>query len=191
MTWKRNLPLSSDMGGIWEHQIRSARAISNSLLKLHGRSLSVESSQTLLVEVEVIINSRPLTTDGLNNVSSVAPLSPVKLLTMKSKVQMPLPCHITSPDRYSRKPWRRAQHLSKEFWNQWRKEVLLTLQNCGNWNKQHRNCKVGDVALLKEEAERNRWPIVKILAKSDNSIHYLERPVNKMVTLVENEDGNN
>ena len=103
---------------------------------------------------------------------------------------MPPPCHITSPDRYCKKRWRRAQHLSKEFWNQWGKEVLLTLQNCGNWNKQHRNCKVGDVALLKEETERNRRPIVKILAKSDNSIHYLERPVNKMVALVENEDGN-
>ena len=27
--------------------------------------------------------------------------------------------------------------------------------------------------------------------KSDNSIHYLERPVNKLVVLVENEDGKN
>ena len=36
---------------------------------------------------------------------------------------------------------------------------------------------------------------VKILVgaanKSDNSIRYLERPVNKLVVLVENEDGDN
>ena len=86
--------------------------------------------------------------------------------------------------------------------------MLLTLQNRGKWNKQQRNCKVGDVVLLKEDAERNQWPMAKIVAvnsaakedvcsvkipvgasnKSDNSIRYLERPVNKLVVLVENEN---
>ena len=106
---------------------------------------------------------------------------------------------------------RRVQHLSNEFWNQWRKEVLLTLQNCEKGNNQGRNYKIGDAVLLKEDSERNRWPIAKIVAvnsdakedvcsvriqvgaadKSDNLIHYLERPVNKLVVLVENEDGHN
>ena len=211
MIWKRNPPLSSNMGGVWERQIWSARAILNSLLKTHGSSLSDESLQTLLVEVEAIINSRPLTTDVLSDVTSLAPLSPVNLLTMKSKVVMPPPGHFTSPDRYCRKQWRRVQHLLNEFWNRWRKEVLLTLQNRGKWNKQQRNCKVGDVVLLKEDAEHNQWPMAKIVAvnsdakgdvhsikilvgaanKSDNSIRYLERPVNKLVVLVENEDDDN
>ena len=89
--------------------------------------------------------------------------------------------------------------------------MLLTLQNRGKWNKQQRNCKVGDVVLLKEDAEWNRWSMAKIVAvnsdakgdvhsikilvgaagKSGNSIHYLERPVNKLVVLAENEDDNN
>ena len=59
MIWKRNPPLTSNMGEVSECQIRSARAILNSLLKTHGSSLSDESLQTLLVEVEAIINSRP------------------------------------------------------------------------------------------------------------------------------------
>ena len=129
----------------------------------------------------------------LNDVTSLAPLSPVDLLTMKSKIVMPPPGHFTSPDRYCRKHWRKLQHRSNEFWNQWRKKVLLTLQNRGKWNKQQRNCEVGDVALLKEDAKRNQWPMAKIVAvnneakgdvrsvkilvgaadKSDNSIRYL------------------
>ena len=125
MIWKRNPPLSSNMGGVWECQIQSARAILNFLMNTHGSSLTDESLQTLLVEVEAIINSRPLTTDVLSDVTSLAPLSPVNLLTMKSKVVMPPPGHFISPDRYCRKHWRRVQHLSNEFWNQWRKEVLL------------------------------------------------------------------
>ena len=98
MIWKRNPSLSNNMGGVWEHQIQSARAILNSLLKTHGNSLSDESLQTLLVEVEAIINSHPLTTDVLSDVTSLAPLSPVKLLKKKSKVVMPPPGHFISPD---------------------------------------------------------------------------------------------
>ena len=95
--WKRNPPISSNMGGVWECQILSARAILNSLMKTHGSSLSDESLQTLLVEVEAIINSQPLTADVLSEVTSLAPLSPVNLLTIKSKVVMPPPrsLHLT------------------------------------------------------------------------------------------------
>ena len=84
--------------------------------------------------------------------------------------------------------------------------MLLTLPNRGKWNKQ-----VGNVALLKEDVEHNRRPMGKIVAvnsdakgdvrsikilvgaadKSDNSIRYLERRVNKLVMLLENEDGDN
>ena len=97
LIWKRNPPLLSNMRGVWERHIRSARALLNSLLKTHESSLSDYSLQTLLVEVETIINSCPLTTDVLNDVISLAPLSPVNLLMMKSKVVMSLPGHFTSP----------------------------------------------------------------------------------------------
>ena len=206
--WKRNPPLSSNMGGVWEPQIRSARAVLNSLLKMYGTSLSDESLHTLLVEVEAVVNSRPLTTDVMNDVTSLAALSPINLLTLKSKVVMPPPGNFVSPDQYSRKHWRRVQHISNEFWNRCRKEVLMSLQTRTKWHKQQRNCKVEDVALLKEDSKRNRWPMAKIVsvnsdvtgdvrsvrllvgtsAKSDNSIRYLKRPVKTLVSLVENED---
>ena len=64
-------PLASNMGVDWERQIRTARNILNSLLKTHGASLTDESLQTLLTEVEAIVNSRPLTTDVMNVTSHV------------------------------------------------------------------------------------------------------------------------
>ena len=55
--------------------------------------------------------------------------------------------------------------MSNEFWSRWRKEVLVTLQCRQKWNTISRNCKVGDIALLKEAAaERNSWPMAKIVA---------------------------
>ena len=83
MLWKRNPLAASNMGGVWERQIRSDRKILESLLKTHGANLSDRSLRTLLVEVEAIPNSHPLTTDLQSDVNSLIPLSPINLLTMK------------------------------------------------------------------------------------------------------------
>ena len=187
---------------------RSARTILNSLLKTHDTSLNDESLRILLIKVEAIVNSRPLTTDLLSDVNSMMPLSPINLLTLKSRVVMPPPGDFTAPDIYCHKHWRRVQHISNEFWSRWRKEVLATLQCWQKWNTIRRNCKVGDIVLLKEAAaEQNSWPMSKIVATNtdengfvrsvklllstsgttDMALRYLERPFNKLVMLVENE----
>ena len=71
LIWKHNPPTASNMGGVWEQQIRSARSISASLLKQHGESLNDESLRTLLVQVEGIINTRPITCDNIGDVNSI------------------------------------------------------------------------------------------------------------------------
>ena len=63
--------------------------ILNSLLKTHGGILTHESLQTLLNEVKVVVDSRPLTTETIICVTSLIPFSPINLLTMKSKILMP------------------------------------------------------------------------------------------------------
>ena len=87
--WKKNSQGASHFGGIWERQIRSARAILNGLLNNHGKSLDTESLQTLMVECEAILNSRLLTVDTISDVNSPAPLVPATILTMKSKIILP------------------------------------------------------------------------------------------------------
>ena len=83
ISWKINSPFASNMGRVWEQQIWSDRAILSSLLKINGGSLTDELLQTLLVEVEAIVNSCLLTTETINDVTSLVGQSPVTLLTMK------------------------------------------------------------------------------------------------------------
>ena len=152
MLWKRNPPSASNMGGVWKRSIRSARIILTSSLKTHGTSLNDESLHTLLIEVEAIVNSRPLTTDLLIDANRLILLSLINLLTLKSRVVMPPPGVLTAPDSYCCKHWRRVQHISNEFWSRWRKEVLVKLHCQQKWNTISRNCKVEDIVLLKEAA---------------------------------------
>ena len=107
--WKRNPPPANNMGGVWERQIRTAQNILSSLLKTNGASLTDEYLQTLLTEVEAIVNSRPLTTDVIN-VTNLVPLRTINLLIMKSRVVMSPPSVFMSADIYSRKHWRQVQH---------------------------------------------------------------------------------
>ena len=91
------------MGEVWERQIRSARVILNSLLKTHGESLTSELLRTLLFEVETGVNSYPLTTETIYDITTAIPLSPINVLTMRSKIVMPPPGAFASPDKYCRK----------------------------------------------------------------------------------------
>ena len=90
LSGNKNPPLASHMGGVWERQIQSARAILSFLLKTHGQSLD-ESLITFMTEAEDILNSRPITVETINDPTSFQPLSHIYLLTMKSKVVSPPP----------------------------------------------------------------------------------------------------
>ena len=90
------------MGGVWERQIRSVRNVLQSLLKDIPGRLDDESLRTLFVEVEAIVNSRPLAVDNLND-ETVDPLTPNHLLTMKTKVLIPPPGVFQKADVYCRK----------------------------------------------------------------------------------------
>ena len=80
------------MGGVGKRQIRS-------------NQLDDESLRTLLIEVEAIVNSRPIATDDLTAPDSLDVLTPNHLLTMKSSVILSLPANFERADVYSRKGW--------------------------------------------------------------------------------------
>ena len=208
--FKMNVPSASHFGGVWERQIRTVRSVMSALLEKNGAQLDDEALRTFLCEVEAIINSRPLTVDNLNDPDSLNPLTPNHLLTMKSKVILPPPGMFQSPDLYSRKRWRRIQHLANEFWCRWRKEFLLTLQQRQKWNYPRRNLAINDVVIVKDDnLPRNCWQLARVsrtdVAKDGHvrtvqvvlgdpalsadgrrtkPVRYLERPIQKLILLL-------
>ena len=203
--WHKNPPLASHMGGVWEQQIRSARAILGSLLKTHGECLDDESLLTVMTEVEGILNSRPLTVEVLNDPTSLQPLSPANILIMKSKVVSPPPGEFSKPDIYSRKCWRRIQHIANEFWSRWKKEYQQSLQECQKWQGKRRNFKIGDIVVVyQNNVSRNHWPMARIIdvnsdkkglvhsvllrmgerSGNENSKRELEQPIDKIVLIM-------
>ena len=203
ITWVKNPPMASYMGGVWERQIRTAGGILNALVKTYGKRLDDESLHALLAKVEAIVNSRPMTTETISDVKSDVPLSPANLPTMKSKVTLPPPGYYSSADIYSRKSWKRVEHIANEFWSRWRKEFLRTLQERKTC-KTSRHCTEDnrDIVLLKDKTHQNHSPvaciietfadkhgvveIVRLKFGSENSAQReLVRTIAKIVLLVE------
>ena len=203
ITWHKNPPHASHMGGVWERQIRTVRRVLISLLDNHSSALNEESLHTLMTEAEFIVNSRPLTTECSND-PSMLPLSPHQLLTMKSKIVLPPPGSFQKDDLYCRKRWRQVQHLADEFWSPWKKEYLATLQSRQKWTEPHRNFTVGDIVLLKDgDLPRQQWPLAMVIQTFPDELdglvrsvelsvpsakNTLKRPIHKIVILVESKE---
>ncbi|KAK7884949.1 hypothetical protein WMY93_028072 [Mugilogobius chulae] len=206
-----NPPSASHMGGAWERQIRTIRSVLAAILDQSSRSLDNSTLRTYLYEVMAIVNSRPITTELLNDPTGPQPLTPNLLLTMKSSVVLPPPGEFVREDLYLRKRWRRVQYLANEFWHRWKKEYLLSLQQRQKWHKTKRNAKVNDIVIIQDDtAPRNDWKLAKVTAvypsedgcvrkvqllisdstlddhgKRQNKPVYLDRPIHKTVTLLE------
>ena len=96
--WKWIVELSPWKGGIWERLIRSTKRC---LVKVVGRSLlSYSELSTLLVEIEAVINSRPLTyvfddSDGISY-----PLTPSQLINGRYLEMWPNERHVEIVSNY-------------------------------------------------------------------------------------------
>ncbi|XP_068723802.1 uncharacterized protein [Montipora capricornis] len=163
ISFKFNPPSASHMGGSWERQIRTVRNILVSMLEESGRQLDDESFQTLMKEIQAIVNFRPLALNDMSSTDSPQPLTPNHLLTIKTKVLMPPPGVFLREDLYLRKRWRRVQHLANLFWEKWGKEFLQGLQLRKKWTKPQRNLQKGDIVMLKDEnVPRNLWRLARV-----------------------------
>lgn len=161
---KLNVPTASHMGGIWERQIRTVRSVLSALLEKNGHQMNDEALRTFMCEAEAVVNSRSLTAEGTTSYDTAEPLTPNHFLTLKTKVILPPPGKFTSADLYSRKWWRRVQHLTNEFWSRWKKEFLLSLQTRQKWTRPRKNLQVNDVVIVKDDdTPRNQWKMCRVI----------------------------
>lgn len=110
--WSFNPPGASHHGGIWERIIRMIRKILRSVLQ--QQQLDDDGLNTVLCEIEAILNDRPITklSDDPNDLE---PLTPNHILLMKGKPSLP-PGIFDPQDMYLKRRWKQAQYISDLFW---------------------------------------------------------------------------
>ena len=154
--WCFTPPGASHMGGIWERMIRTICKLLAALFDPYSR-LTDEILETLMCEIEMIINSRPLTKIS-EDIKDMTAITPNHLLMLREGPTL-APGVFTSGDIYQKR-WRNVQHLADRFWKQWLKAYLPELQKRTKWFFQKRNVMIGDLVLISDEnTPRYLWPL--------------------------------
>ena len=122
---------------------------------LGQRQVDEEMLNTILSEIQAVINSRPLLQD-----EGAESLTPAHFLNGGKLTVIPAgPEPATTNDL--RKQFRLSQQIAEHFWRRWTKEYLLELCSYNQVRQPHggsARLKVGGLVLLQEEVRpRHMW----------------------------------
>jgi hypothetical protein len=163
LQWRFIVARAPWWGGFYERLIGS---IKGHLRRTLGRALlTYEELETVLIEIEAVINSRPLTYVSADHEQQI--LTPAHfLLGEESSEALNI-----QPDQLSKNQeelggrWRYQQRLLNGIWQRWRKEYLMQLRSA-HQQKDVQNCnlKEGSIAILHEDKlPRLHWKMARIL----------------------------
>lgn len=147
ITWNFIPPRSPHFGGLWEAGVKSAK--SHLKRVLGSSSLTFEEYNTVLIQVEAVLNSRPLTS-LTNDPNDLRVLTPGHFLIGSSLTSTVEPSLMDIQiNRLSR--WQLVQKMQQDFWVRWSNEYLPELQERVKWRTQQSNIQLGTLVLIKED----------------------------------------
>lgn len=160
---------SPHFGGLWEAGVKSfkyhlKRTVGNA-------NLTFEELYSVIVQIEAILNSRPLcplSTDPCD----LVPLTPAHFLIGKTLTEIPDP-DVIQLKQTTLSQFQRIQSIKQHFWKRWNKEYISELQQRKRWNKSAgSSLEEGQMVLVKDDnLPPMKWKlgrVVKLHFGSDN-----------------------
>lgn len=124
--------------------------------------LTKEVLRTFLIEVEAILNAKPLGCVS-SDVADPDPVTPNYLLMGRPNASLPQVIYPES-EILSRKRWRHSQVLADQFWTTFIKNYLPTLQPRQKWMSDCSNLTPGTVVMvIDHQLPRALWPVGKVI----------------------------
>ncbi|XP_075157671.1 uncharacterized protein LOC142230939 [Haematobia irritans] len=188
--WVFNTPANPAAGGAWERMVRCIKNVLAFTLK--EKVPQVDTLNSLLIEAENLVNSRPLTHLPIDSFDD-EPLTPNHfLMGCPNIVQTPA----VGEKGCLRKQWHILQQLKQTFWKRWVLEYLPDLTRRTKWYQPVKPLKIGDVVIICDDNEtRGEWRkgiIVDVHMAADGQVRsaavktsagILRRPASKLAVL--------
>jgi hypothetical protein len=152
--------------------------------------------RTVLTEVEAILHSKPLGFVS-SDIADCDPVTPNTLLIGRPDPSLPQVVYPAN-ELLGRRRWRHSQVIADQFWKNFVKFYLPSLQLRNKWHREGKALKVGDVVMIVDpQLIRSLWPVGRVIetilspdmrvrtARIKVGQHVYTRPVARLVLLPE------
>ncbi|XP_055388776.1 uncharacterized protein LOC129617687 [Condylostylus longicornis] len=150
---------SPHFGGLWEAAVKAAKFHLNRCCL--NMNLTYEEMQTLITQIESILNSRPIIFLS-SDPSDEQVLTPGHFLGGGPLNALPEPLRNEDVNITSLKRFHRIVFVQQKFWSRWSKEYLTTLQRRNKWSSQATNLTMGTLVLIGDDnLPPQHWALAK------------------------------
>ncbi|XP_076765007.1 uncharacterized protein LOC143432076 [Xylocopa sonorina] len=158
--WNFIPPRTPHFGGLWEAAVKSFK---HHLTRVAGTEpFTFENFNTLIIEIEAVLNSRPLTPIS-SDPNDLIVLTPGHFLIGESLTSLRERNFVDVPtNRLS--AWQHIQKLKQHFWKRWHLEYLNELTKRSKWKNGTHSIKEGTIVLLREDnVPPMQWILGRVL----------------------------
>lgn len=171
-SWHFIPPHSPHMGGLWEAAVKSMKC---HLQKVTGnQKFTFEEFSTLLVRIESILNSRPISPIN-ENPTELIPLTPGHLLRGSALIAIP---EEFSDNLSLINRWQKLKTIQLHFAKRWKNEYISELQRRYKWKTAQPNLKEDDFVIVKDDnlppTEWRLGRVIKVFKGNDSRVRVAE-----------------
>lgn len=137
------------MGGLYEAAVKSCKY---HLKRILGQALlTYEDFSTILIQVEGILNSRPLCPIPSSDTDDICFLTPAHFLIGRTLTSLPDYDYYNVPSNRLNH-YQQLQQIQQGFWKRWSRDYIGALQERTKWrSSKGQYLRVGDMVLVKDD----------------------------------------
>ncbi|XP_049868956.1 uncharacterized protein LOC126368838 [Pectinophora gossypiella] len=148
-------------GGLWEAGVKSTKFHLRRVLGVCN--LTYEELNSTLIQIEAILNSRPLTPPS-SDPDDLTPLTPGHFIIGRPLTALPVPdLQDRAMNHLTR--FQRTEQLRQQFWARWSIEYVAELQHRTKWRTNQHSLQLDSLVLIKEDhLPPLKWKLGRVVA---------------------------
>ena len=162
--WEYSTPTAAWTNGVTEKMVGLLKK--QLRIALHKEFVSMRTLETIVMEVQKIINDRPLAVVRADP-EALQAITPNMLVFGRNLNDLQTSDMATLAKIDFSNIWLKRKAVLSTFWKRWKHDYLDQLSIPKKWAKNSENrIKEGDVVILKEETlEKNTWNLARVVSK--------------------------